>query len=146
VVRYGAKPVERSAGKFPVLERIEGEQLVHDYNEPKGELVAVLGTFVSQPTLRQECGWPTAQEFKEVQECFGQPPLASLCPPLISGVSPVGETAYDHCINAGPTEIDLQPTPGEDRQHEQSDDNESIQHPERDLLCLNADHEISAVN
>lgn len=49
------------AGEPPVLQRIQGRQLIGQHNQPKDALKTALGTFVPQSSLRQESAGPSTQ-------------------------------------------------------------------------------------
>jgi hypothetical protein len=65
---FGRSPevIPRRTGKLPVLERIEGGELIRQHNQPEQELKARLRYFVSQSALRQKRSRPTAQQFRQM--------------------------------------------------------------------------------
>jgi hypothetical protein len=67
VPRCGLKPVKRSAGKLPVLQRIIRSELAGHCDQPEHDLIADLGTFVPQTPLRQKRTRPAADQLQQVQ-------------------------------------------------------------------------------
>lgn len=83
--------VRRRFGKFPVLERIIGRELIRQHNQPEHKLKVRLGHLVPQPALRQKRPWPAAQQLRQVQPILGNTPRLLPRPPLVRRIGRVAD-------------------------------------------------------